>query len=51
MTSINARATDLMDNYTPDLEVKLSNLKLILENRLKIIEELDASIFMSLTKA
>ena len=39
-----------MDNYTPDLEIKLGNLKLTLGNRLKIVEELDAGIFMSLTK-
>ena len=51
MTSITARATELMDNYTLDLEVKLSNSKLTLENRLKIIKEPDADIFMSLTKA
>ena len=51
MTGITARANDLIDNYSPDSESKLSNLKLTLANRLKIIEDLDASIFKSLTKA
>ena len=51
MTGIPARANELIDNYSPDSESKLNNLKLTLANRLKIIEDLDASIFMSLTKA
>ena len=42
---------NLLINYSPDSENKLNNLKLTLANRLKIIEDLDASIFMSLTKA
>ena len=51
MTGITARANELIDNYSPDSESKLNNLKLTLANRLKIIEDLDASIFISLTKA
>ena len=51
MTGITARANELIDNYSPDSESKLNNLKLTLANRLKIIEDLNASIFMSLTKA
>ena len=51
ITGTVARANELIDNYSPDSESKLNNLKLTLANRLKIIEDLDASIFMSLTKA
>ena len=51
MTGITARVNELIDNYSPDSESKLNNLKLTLANRLKIIEDLDASICMSLTKA
>ena len=51
MTGITARANELIDNYNSDSERKLNNLKLMLTNRLKIMEDLDASNFMRLTKA